>query len=166
MNYTRVKDKMQQQSPNTLFNCTYKTTPTFTFKQSNVPCKVLQCHDGDTVYLAIEFNKEIIKLCCRLYGVDAPELAKTPEKALPARNRLAQLCTDCDIEITDATPSGKLFLNKIANNNKIIKANFMGVDKYGRQLVILIDEDDTIINDVLVQEGHCHVYFGAKKMEW
>ena len=84
--------------------------------------KCTNVYDGDTCHIVFEFNKELVKLRCRLIGYDAPEMkSHIPEQkkiAIEARDKLRELILD-----------------------KLITCKFHDFDKYGRVLC------DIYIND-------------------
>lgn len=143
---------------------TYKDVQLFSFDGVNALAKVVRVVDGDTVHIIMEYHGTIIRLLARLSGIDTPEMHVNPGIAKKARNRLAQLCTNCDINI-DVEYDTKIFNSIIDKNTKIVQVECLGADKYGRELVNII-YDERCINDVLVREGYAHVYDGGKKQEW
>lgn len=111
----------------------------FSFKGLSGPCKVVKVTDGDTVHIVTFYKGEMIRLVCRLHGINAPELKLEHEKALASKNRLYELC--CNAE-------------DIEGNTKILHVECLGEEKYGRQLVQLYDHDRLVdINKIMVQEG-------------
>ncbi len=135
----------------------------FTFQGLKSKAKVVKILDGDTVHVLIEYNNKIIRLVCRLFGIDTPEMSKTPESAKRARNRLLQLCTNCNIDLNDMTDSKVLNNNIINANTLLIDIEFMGKEKYGRELVKLYISNQCI-NDILIKESYAYEYTGGKKM--
>lgn len=140
-------------------SATYATTPAFTFEGLKTAAKVVRIYDGDTCYVVIEHFGSLIKLMCRLDGIDAPEIRTTPQAALLARNRLAQLSTNVHIDLECTSSNIQGLLDK---NTKILTAEFFGKEKYGRELASLYD-NGVCINDVLVSEGYCKAYDGGSK---
>lgn len=145
---------------------TYKDVPLFSFDGLKTYGKVVHAIDGDTIHVIMLYNNNPIKLDCRLFNIDTPEMTKTPEIAKRARNRLLQLCTDCTIDLNDMCD--KKTINKyIENNKKIITIDCLGEDKYGRELVnIYSDNGELSVNDILINEGYAHKYTGGKKETW
>lgn len=140
------------------------TPELFSLKGYTSPARICNCHDGDTVHLVFNYKGMVFRFICRLFGIDTPEMyGPTVDLAKKARNRLIQLGTDINIQLGDERKSSDDSLEReILNNKKIIKAHFYGKDKYGRELVVLFDEDKNI-NEILLAEGHCKEYFGGKK---
>lgn len=146
---------------------TYKDVPLFSFDGLNTIGKVVHAIDGDTIHIILLYNENVIKLDCRLFSIDTPEMTKNPDIAKRARNRLLQLCTDCSVDLNDMCD--KKTINKIIENNKkIIKVECLGEDKYGRELVNIYsnNEENESINNILVAEGYAHKYDGGKKENW
>jgi micrococcal nuclease len=148
-----------------IVHLTQKDVPLFSFEGVIAPAKVVRIIDGDTIHIVIEYEGKPIRLVCRLHGIDTPELSKSPDIAKRARNRLAQLITDIGIDIDDFIDT-KTINERIDGNNKLIHVEFMGKEKYGRELVRLNLDDSKSVNDILVNEGYAHLYDGGKKQEW
>ena len=137
--------------------------PVFTFSGLSTSGKVVRVIDGDTVHVVVNYHGDHIRLVCRLNGIDTPEKTKTPEPAIKARNRLVQLCTNVDLPIEDLPPA-KILSKKIDSNSKVLKVDFCGKEKYGRELIKLYDPVTNLcINDVLVAEGFAKEYHGGQK---
>ena len=155
---------------NTLINSArFADVPFFSFKNLVTVGKISHIVDGDTAHIVMfdEHNK-LMKLTCRMDGIDTPETKKTPELARKARNRFVQLATSCKIDVN--SDIDKYALNKLidANNTKIIYIDCFGADKYGRELTkIYIDEDKQLcVNDILIKEGYARSYSGGTKSEF
>jgi endonuclease YncB( thermonuclease family) len=144
-------------------NLTFSDVDLFTFEGLQCKAKVVKILDGDTVHVLIEYNNKIIRLVCRLFGIDTPEMSKTPESAKRARNRLLQLCTNCNIALDDMMDS-KVLNTMIKCNTLLINVEFMGKEKYGRELVNLYSENNECINELLIKENYAYSYTGGKKL--
>jgi endonuclease YncB( thermonuclease family) len=130
-----------------LLAATEINTPFNELKGLTLPCKVLSVHDGDTLRIAIlDERNTVTKVTCRMYGYDSPEL-RTDKHAVEAKLRL----------ITESTSSGDF-----ATNTKLLDAEFLGRDKWGRELVKLHDVLGCI-NDRIVQYPYNIKYFGKTK---
>lgn len=142
----------------------FPTPDLFSLKGYIAPSRICNCHDGDTVHLVFNYKGLLLRVVCRLFGIDTPEMyGNTMDLAKKARNRLLQLGTDINIDLGDQRRSNDDVLEEqILNNRKIVRAHFFGKDKYGRELVVLYDGEKSI-NEVLLAEGHCKEYFGGKK---
>lgn len=94
------------------------------YEYNATPVRVI---DGDTVVMNIDLGFNIHHISpCRLYGINAYELKdKDPEKRELARKGRAELETLLDIA-----------------NPKPMHIASMGLDKYGRPLVIIGDIND------------------------
>lgn len=129
--------------------------PLFSLDGCTVKAKAVEVYDGDTfhaIFVLPGTTDLIVKMKCRLDGVDAPEikpLLKTPnreqviQKAIAARQRLCQL-------LTDGQP--------IAENTTLIDLTFKSFDKYGRALV-----ECGSIREIMIQEGFCKSYHGGAR---
>ncbi len=133
----------------------------FSFKSNEcIICRVCHIYDGDTVHIVMNYKGEIIKIVCRLYGIDTPEMnGLDHDLAMISRNRLTQLITDIEIDLKDNTGSrSQQFINMIKNNKKIIKVKLLGRDKYGRELAIFYDDQGKSINNILIDEAFAKPY--------
>jgi endonuclease YncB( thermonuclease family) len=142
-------------------------TPTFSLKNTNTWARIVACHDGDSPTIVFNYAGNIHKFHTRLYGIDTPEIThKDPsqkERAIQARNRLLQLCTQCnDIPIFK---SDKDVIRFLEQNVHVVWVECMDFDKYGRLLVHLKKhpEHTQTFSDILIQENYALSYFGGKK---
>jgi endonuclease YncB( thermonuclease family) len=148
-----------------LVKLTEKDVPLFSFAGLTATAKVVRVVDGDTVHVITFVRGDFIRLVCRLHGIDTPEMSKMPVKAKIARNRLLQLCTNCQVDIDDMSETKNI--NKVLDTNtKILHIEFYGKEKYGRELAKLYDDNACCLNDVMVSEGYARIYDGGKKQEW
>lgn len=133
------------------------------FHHGKIPCKVIRVIDGDTVHIVFEHLGQYIRLNCRLAGIDAPEMTKDHITSRRSRNRLIQLCTNCEINVDD-TEINKSTIEMLVDKNKmLIFVEFYGNDKFGRELVNLYARDGLCINTQLVNEGYAKEYDGGHK---
>ena len=149
-------------------NITANDVPLFSLKGLNVICKLVKVIDGDTGHfiLLLPQHEQPVKYVCRLNGIDTPEMSKTPEIAKKARNRFLQLTTSLNIDLHNMSDN-KLINEIIHQNKKIIYAQCLGSDKYGRQLISLYDNElQNNINNIMVNEGYARVYDGGYKEAW
>jgi endonuclease YncB( thermonuclease family) len=111
-----------------------------------------------------------MKFTCRLNFIDCPEIKPLKTKinreieikeAMKARNRLIQLSTNCKCELNNEL-SKKEIVSLLKNNTKIIPIQCYEFDKYGRLLVVIFYED-SIINNILINEGFAKSYSGGTK---
>jgi micrococcal nuclease len=99
---------------------------------------VIRVVDADTVWLHIELGLDVsTKQSVRLFGINAPEMS-TPE-GKKAREFVAALM-----------PVGQMVLLQTIKDKR---------EKYGRYLGVVV-VGDTVLNDLLVQEGHAVPYDG------
>ena len=118
MNFTEEEKKL-------IMDCTDSNINTFSLKDKTFYCKVVNVYDADTCRAVFFLNNELVKYTIRLKGVDSPEI-RPPSKdkyrkyqilaAKQSRNRLIQLCTDCEIQIESELSKNKI--QKMINNNK------------------------------------------------
>ncbi len=134
--------------------------------------KVVDIYDADTCKIIFGLDNVIVKFNCRLSGIDTPELKPSRSKpdrelekkaAQKARNRLIQLCTDCDCSL-DKKFSRKSKKEFLSNNEKLVNIHCGEFDKYGRLLVEIFDiNSDKSFNDMLIDESYANKYDGGKK---
>lgn len=117
-------------------------------------CKILRVVDGDTVDVDIDlgFNIWLRGERIRMNGIDAPE-SRTSDKVekvfgLAAKERLKALLAQ------------DVILKTFALNDGSTKEG-----KFGRILGDFITEDDRLVTEILIEEGHCVRYYGQNKAE-
>jgi endonuclease YncB( thermonuclease family) len=136
----------------------------FSFKSSTpYPCRICHIYDGDTVHAVIPYKGDLVRIICRLNGIDAPEMVESSRvEALRSRNRLVQLVTDCPITLdTQLGSKTREFNDLISSNKRIISVWILGRDKYGRELAELIDEYNNSVNHIMLFEGFTK-HYGSK----
>lgn len=152
---------------NKINNLHYNTTPFFSLKNKKKICKVLDVYDGDTI--TIGFNLKgfnIIKLKCRLLGIDTPEMKGSSDenikKAIDARNYLIKEVSNIVINSSNNYTRNEI-KNFLGNSKKTINCLFDDMDKYGRLLITLYDDDGNNINTKMINKGYAKKYYGGKK---
>ena len=80
--------------------------------------------------------------------------------AIAARNRLAQLVTNCDIQMDDSKEQLSLKMNQ---NTFIVEIKCGKWDKYGRLLTNIRTKQVDDVSETLIKEGHGYLYNGGKK---
>jgi len=105
--------------------------------------KVVSVYDGDTFRVVFEYKGEIIKLNCRLLGVDCPEIRTRNPK-----------------EKVDAIQS-KWFVQRLVLNG-VFKVEFGKFGKYGRTLITLWVGKKSL-TDLIIENGYGVEYYGGKK---
>jgi endonuclease YncB( thermonuclease family) len=126
---------------------TYENTPTFGVLDGySTPCKALRIHDGDTLWIAFRTAHTILnKIKIRMDGYDSAELHSTTETNL-AKN---------------ATETLQKLIDQAGDK---LSVKFLHVDKYGRTLAQLFDDNRHVcLNTEMVQLGMGVVYSGGKK---
>ncbi|WIA10835.1 hypothetical protein OEZ85_011001 [Tetradesmus obliquus] len=130
-------------------------------KGTKLPATALSVYDGDTCTLAVEYEGQCWKHVCRLLGINSPEIKApagaagggTRAKALQAKQALANLLRpDCDPSRMDCTHTCKAVCIDPActGSECLILVEFMGTDKYGRNLANLYHENGMCINQLLL----------------
>lgn len=138
-------------------------------------CKIQKVYDGDTPTIIIKINKEFFAFNVRLIGLDTPEIHPRNENLLEkesesllgikSRNKLIELVTDQPI-IIDKKYTNKELRDIFNKNKKIITVEFSEEqDKYKRPLVKLYD-NETLINQVLIDLNFAKAYDGTTKEKW
>ena len=114
--------------------------------------KIKRVVDGDTVDVDIDlgFGVWLTNERVRLYGVDTPE-SRTSDKVeklfgLAAKARLKELLGKETILKTQVNKDGE---------------DMKG--KFGRILGDFVTEDGRMVTEVMIEEGHCVLYFGGSK---
>ncbi len=146
----------------------------FSLKDKEFHGKVVDVYDGDTCKIIFYNNEtnQFLKFCCRLNGIDTPELkpSKTKENreqeiilAKQCRNKLISLCCNNNPTVYDEN-----YRQVLETNNHIVKIKCHDFDKYGRLLVDIFDieqtEPYTSFNEILVKQGLAKEYHGGKKI--
>lgn len=131
---------------------TLRDIEAFSFSGLSGPCKVVKVTDGDTVHIVTFYKCELIRLVCRLSGINAPELRLEHERAMASKRRLFELCCNVPYDNGD-----------IDKNTRILHVECLGEEKYGRQLVRLYDKEsdpDNVrdINKMMLDEGFAVAY--------
>lgn len=120
----------------------------FSLAGYSTQAKVVDVYDGDTCTIVLKWEGKYRKFKCRCYGYDSPEMKprlnienrdEIKENAVKAKERLIKLTTD------------------------IVRVECMDFDKYGRLLVKLYKNNNSLINDIMINEGHGYVYHGGTK---
>tara|TARA_B100001287_G_C22459473_1_gene424352 strand:+ start:271 stop:696 length:426 start_codon:yes stop_codon:yes gene_type:complete len=125
-------------------------TKIFTFEGRKCKGKVVSVYDGDTVKIVFPLTENepdrLFKWNCRLINVDTPELRtknlKEKEFGKKVRDYLRE---------------------KILN--KLVEIDCKDFDKYGRLLVEIYLEEESI-NKWLITSGYAKQYDGGKKTQW
>ena len=113
--------------------------------------EVVKIVDGDTVDLLIDLGFDLsIKIRVRMSGINAWESRtrnlKEKKLGLAAKDRLRELCEQ-------------------AMEKESLKILSTKKEKYGRYLGVLYGNGKNI-NDLLVSEGHAHLYDGGKRKKY
>lgn len=139
---------MTEENFNELVDYDINNAKSFLLENYTTYARVYKVYDGDTISILFKYKDEFIKDSCRLYGIDTPEVSRVTdeEKELgyQARDYLKTLILD-----------------------KIVKVEFLDLDKYGRPLINIYSmEDGTDIIDLLITNNYGREYYGGKKLDW
>ena len=119
-------------------------------KSFSTQAYIVSVYDGDTFTAAIRYNSEIVRVKCRILGIDTPEMK--PLKNKPNR----------DEEIKKAKEAKSVVEKMILH--KYIKLNVTGLDKYGRFLVsVNCPDTNKPISDILISKNLAYSYDGGTK---
>ena len=170
-----------------LADATYKNTSKYMIK-GIYDYKTLSVHDGNTVWIAIDTPvvgvddgtsesgwNDVWSVCCRIKGIDAPEIPRPYEdyyyadynRAYAARDRVVELTTDITIDNKANHPEFGFeplpFLSFDNLQTQLDKCNkcviprglalLHGKDSYGRYLASLSTKDGKDVAQVLLDEG-------------
>lgn len=158
-----------------LASASYDALPDFELR-GTYSCKVVRVYDGDTLHAAIRphFHHRTYRVCCRLAGIDTPEMPRShadafeAERAYAARDRLVELVTGLVVTDEDkrrasdesGTPMPSLtdmqLQRKLDTQNTMVLRRglrLQGLEKYGRHLASLTTADGQDVADVLLREG-------------
>jgi endonuclease YncB( thermonuclease family) len=119
----------------------------FTFKGLFTPIKIIKVIDGDTVKAIFKFKDEYYNYNFRMIGIDTAEIHSKDEnekkRGLDAKEYVYTIL-----------------------NNKIVIAEFLDFDKYGRILVNIYLDNNESLSDNLINGGYAQSYDGKTKSAW
>ena len=132
-------------STDTLSKLSYNECSPFVPRIGLARC--VRVYDGDTIHIGVVMPEPYgaTRFCCRLLGVDTPELRTKNE----SEKQLARIARD-------------LVRDKILN--KIVHIRVFGMDKYGRVLVRVGTEGMQDVAAFLIDKGVAVAYDGGKKV--
>lgn len=117
--------------------------------------KICNIYDGDTYWLVFMDGLKLVKMKCRSYGYDSPEMSpllsspyrdKEKKYAIHARNYLRNICE---------------------KNGYVVWFRAYEFDKYGRLLVDLYSPDRGVsYNRLMLENTHSYEYYGRTKMKF
>lgn len=161
-----------------LRGASYDALPDFELRGA-YSCKVVRVYDGDTFHVAIrpQLDKDgrTYRVCCRLAGVDTPEIPRAhadafeAARAYAARDRLVELATGLVVteeekrRASDESGTPMPSLTDLQLQRKLDAQNatvlprglhLHGLEKYGRHLASLTAVDSgEDVGTVLLREG-------------
>ena len=146
----------------------------FSYKGETHNCVIApeDIYDGDTIKIVIIRNNEAIKLSMRLIGIDTPELrprlVKIPEfMTVEEKCDITQAQRQRELEVLHAKQARDALRAYIKSNT--LQVDFMGSDKYGRELGILYiirANDRENINQWMIDNDYAREYSGGKRDPW
>lgn len=142
-----------------LKNKNINNTKKFEFNNKQILCKVIDVYDGDTIIVAIKFEKNIYSHKVRMYGYDSPELK--PKLAIKNRQNV----------ILSAKKARKALEDKVLNKIVILKLTNKTWDKYGRLLGTIYLKTNNYfrnstyenINQYMIDNKYGYKYYGGTK---
>ncbi len=146
--------------------------PMFMLPKTKYLARVCECYDGDTVTVILHEFGTYYKFKCRVNGIDTAEIriSKNNERrdelkklAFDARNRLAELITNCE-KCTEPLAK-KEFQKLIDKNTRVLEMHVYGFDLYGR-LLVDFEIDGNWVSQTMIAEGHAKSYDGGHKEEF
>lgn len=142
-----------------LERCTNSNTNCIDLRGVQCDAKVVDVHDGDTVKLVIFYRGAPTKFTCRMMGYDSPEL-KQKENADTWRSVNDVLRAVTNVSVSDESHSKMQLKALMDMNTKLVRAQFHGKDKYGRELVELFDHGVSI--NTLLMEKHYNIAYNGR----
>ena len=98
--------------------------------------------DGDTVKMVVDFSRApFLEIICRLKDVMAPELGSKAKPNLPGWRAKGEVKSWFE-----------------ARRDQQLISHFQGRDKYGRSLVVIVDQNGQSLNDHLIMKGLATAY--------
>lgn len=117
------------------YNITLQNSRPFTLEGREMPVKILQVIDGNTIVVGFILFRARWNLTCRCAGFTCADIhsrdANDRAHAQCARDFLSQLLTD-----------------------KVVIASFGALDKYRRQLISIVLPDKRDLARLMISEGH------------
>jgi endonuclease YncB( thermonuclease family) len=119
----------------------------FSFKNYKTLIKIIRVIDGDSVVAIFKFNNQFYKYNFRINGIDTPETNSKNEY-----EKKKGIDT-------------KIYVQNLLIN-KILFAEFLDFDKYGRILLNLYLNSNENISEHLINGGYANKYDGRGKSSW
>jgi len=181
----RTEEKKVEKTRHPLTDVTYDDLPEFMAK-GVFDCKVIRVYDGDTIWVGIKTagDDRTWRVCCRLIGMDAPEMPRSHvdamtdyhKMAFAARDRLVELLTGLSIEpgshfdtsgIELPSLTDQILQQKLDRENHTVLERGLeiehGKDKYGRYLARIRTVEGGDAAEVMIREGHAVPYSGGHR---
>lgn len=121
-----------------------KETPLFSLNGKHFDAKIVYIYDGDTMHCVFKVFGEYYRWNCRIWGVDTPEI-RTKNEGEKKKG----------IEVRD------ILRNKL--QDKILTIKCYDFDKYGRLLIDVYIENETLLSQWLIKNNYGYTYNGGTK---
>lgn len=160
-----------------LCGCTTRNTPLFGLFGLQAPCRLVECHDGDTVKVAVLILGVPAIVTCRVEGIDCPEITPPKEMegreeciaaATKARNQAIRWMSGLELD-PQKKYSDKSVGRLLEACRKVVYARFLRSDKYGRTLARFYETEDDMrmgercLSEHMVATGHARPYGGGTR---
>ena len=143
---------------------TFDSVGKFSFDGIQQDVKVVRVVDGDTVYIVADYNGILIKLKCRLEGIDCAELKQGSldtegRDGFCARDFLAHLCMGLkakDFKGNREREDAKELEQKLNDSQTLVYAKLGDFDRFGRVLVTLkkVKHSPNSFSQILEENGY------------
>ena len=143
---------------------TFDSVDKFSFDGIEQDVKVVRVVDGDTVFIVADYNDKLIKLKCRLKGIDCAELKQGSldtegRDGFCARDFLAHLCMGSNAKEFDGNrkrEDKKELEQKLNGSQTLVYAKLGDFDCFGRVLVTLKKEKSSrkSFSQILAENGY------------
>ena len=118
----------------------------FSFDGIKTYAKISKIYDGDTCRLTFYYNGKPIKMKCRIFGIDTPEIRTKNEE----EKKLAYKARD-------------FLINIVREHDDIMKVKLMHFDKYGRLLAKIYTKNKKTVSQILIENKLGYEYYGGTK---
>lgn len=129
--------------------------------------RLLETHDGDSMKVSVVLHGKVVKMTCRLLGVDTPEIRTKNDderrRATLARDFVAAWALPGTHEVGGMYKEADL-KKAYADTPVFVTVDFRGQEKFGRTLAVVSKRGgSTTLNDLLIEHGHAVAYVGGTK---
>jgi endonuclease YncB( thermonuclease family) len=169
LSHSNISTSISTETLNIFNNQNIASIPYFSLEGLKTWCRVIDIYDGDTITVVIPLLTTMYKFHIRLYGLDTPEIKSSNEenkqKAILARNRLIELCTDIPTNVATNLKTRKEIQKFFDETIYLVWISCYNMDKYGRVLanIYKTSDSDKAFSQILIQEKLGYEYFGKTK---